>query len=195
MSGIVKNVSRITQHNSTVMICDMQEKFRSFIQHYSDIITNANRILDAAKILKVPVVCTEQYPKGLGPTVPELDIKGRGITPVEKTKFSMLVDGVLKQLDSQKRKSLILCGIESHVCIFHTALDFIEAGYDVHIVVDAVSSRSLVDRKFALKRLQSAGAHLTTTECTVLGLVADSAHPNFKEVQQLVKELGPTAGH
>ncbi len=89
---------------------------------------------------------------------------------------------------------MILCGIEAHACIHHTALDLLERGVDVHIPVDCVSSRSMVDRLFALRRLRQSGAFLTTSECVILGLAADSAHPKFKELQKIVMRSAPETG-
>lgn len=91
-------------------------------------------------------------------------------------------------------KSILLCGIETHACIYHTALDLLERDFEVHVVVDCCSSRSQTDRIFALKRLRDMGAVLTTTECVILGLTADSAHPKFKALQKLVFETGPDTG-
>merc|ERR1719348_2773229 len=111
--------------------------------------------------MELPVLATEQYPKGLGNTVKELVL--------EK----------MKEAQSET-KSIILCGIETQACIYHTTLDLLEQGYDVHIPVDCVSSRSMTDRKYALDRLKSSGAFLTTSECMILGLAPDAAHPKFR---------------
>lgn len=121
--------------------------------------------------------------------------------PHPKTCFSMAVPALLEELRQQEEtRAVILCGIEAHACIHHTTLDLLELGVEVrptlppptpprvHIPVDCVSSRSLVDRKFALERLRAAGAHLTTSEGIILGLAADSAHPRFKQLQRLVVE-------
>merc|ERR1719154_636112 len=140
--------------------------------------------------MSVPSVATEQYPKGLGATVPELELGRFGITPHAKTCFTMILPQLMEELKTAQPEtnSVILCGIETHACIHHTTLDLLEMGVDVHIPVDCVSSRSLVDRKFALERLRAVGAHLTTSEGIILGLAADSAHPRFKQLQRLVVE-------
>merc|ERR1719154_958876 len=128
--------------------------------------------------MELPCLATEQYPKGLGRTVPELGLEEHGVVP-----------HLLEELRQQEEtRAVILCGIEAHACIHHTTLDLLELGVEVHIPVDCVSSRSLVDRKFALERLRAAGAHLTTSEGIILGLAADSAHPRFKQLQRLVVE-------
>ena len=126
-----------------VLICDMQEKFRPNISFFPEIVSNSHRIMQAAKVLQIPILATEQYPKGLGKTVPELELEKFGVTAHPKTCFSMAaVPEVMAGL--RTRDSVILCGIEAHACIYHTTLDLIETGkFDVHVVVDCCSSRCL----------------------------------------------------
>ena len=114
---------------------------------------------------------TEQYPKGLGRTVKELGLdEFPDVKPVEKTQFSMLTQDVIAQLKSNHPdvKNIVLCGIEAHVCVQGTALQALNSGYDVHIVVDGCSSRTMVDRMFAFERMKAAGAWLTTSESVIL---------------------------
>lgn len=157
----------------------------------------SNRLLKTSRLLDVPVVVTEQYPKGLGKTVPELGISEYpDIKPIEKTQFSMLTSDVLDIMKNQypTRKSVILCGIEAHVCVQGTCLQLLDRGYDVHIVVDAVSSRSQMDRMFAFDRMKTAGAFLTTSESIILGLLGGSDHVKFREVQKLIMTPAPDSG-
>ncbi|KAG9344915.1 hypothetical protein JZ751_009455 [Albula glossodonta] len=159
----------------------MQEKFRPNIFHFTNIVSNAARLLQACRTLDIPRILTEQYPKGLGPTVPELGASD--LTAHAKTQFSMLTEGVEKELNSLGGpKKAILCGIEAQACIACTTYDLLERGMEVHIVADAVSSRSQTDRLFALSRLKQSGAYLTTTEAVLLQLVQDAKHPSFKEL-------------
>merc|ERR1719289_838064 len=146
--------------------------------------------------MDMPVLATEQYPKGLGHTVPELELAKFSIKPYEKTCFTMCVPSLMTELSKQQSvtKSIILCGIETHACIHHTTLDLLEMGMDVHIPVDCVSSRSMTDRKFALERLRQVGAFLTTSECVILGLAPDAAHPTFRGLQKLVMEQAMDTG-
>ncbi|KAG1669124.1 Isochorismatase domain-containing protein 2 [Nymphon striatum] len=144
----VCNVGKIAYKNTAVFLCDMQEKFRGNIQYFPQIIAVSSRILKAGKILDMPIIATEQYPKGLGPTVAELELQKNNIQAFPKTQFSMMTNDVqdLIKKSSNDIKSVVLCGIETHVCIQGTALSLLEEGYDVHIVVDGCSSRSMVDR-------------------------------------------------
>ncbi|VDM07651.1 unnamed protein product [Wuchereria bancrofti] len=138
------------------------------------------------------IIATEQYPKGLGHTVSELDLNKHNIPVFEKKRFSMCIPSVTKALESSQ--SVILCGLETHVCVLHTALDMLEKGIAVHVVADAVSSRSQTDRMFGLRQMEVAGAILTTSECAILGLLGDADHPKFRDVQKTILELAPDTG-
>ncbi|VIO98619.1 Uncharacterized protein BM_BM3842 [Brugia malayi] len=138
------------------------------------------------------IIATEQYPKGLGHTVSELDLNKHNIPVFEKKKFSMCVPSVTKMLESSQ--SVILCGLETHVCVLHTALDMLEKGIAVHVIADAVSSRSQTDRMFGLRQMEVAGAILTTSECVILGLLGGADHPKFRDVQKIILELAPDTG-
>jgi len=191
-----KIVQRLNPKTSALLLCDMQEKFRKTVSHFDQIVSVSNRMLKAAQILDVPVVATEQYPKGLGRTVAELGLKEANVPIFEKTCFTMMCDQVQNHLKSAtpNAKSILLCGIETQACIFQTTLDLLEKGYNVHLVVDAISSRSQVDRMFALRQLEKAGAVLTTSECTFFALVRDATHPKFKEIQKLIATSAPDSG-
>lgn len=193
----VCRVGQLFPKQTCVFLCDMQEKFRPNIQYFSEIVQVASRILKGAKALDIPVIVTEQYRKGLGPTVSELGIQDYpDIKPFDKTQFSMLTTDVINTLKSKTPdiNSVVLCGIETHVCIQGTTLALIKNGYDVHIVVDACSSRSMLDRYFAFQRMKASGAWLTTSESVLLSLVGDSAHPKFKDIQKLIMEPAPDSG-
>lgn len=172
----------------------MQEKFRSSIQYFPQIVEVSNRLLRSFKLLELPVICTEQYPTGLGSTVPELGVADHDIPVFDKTKFSMCLPPIEKIIKDKEVKAIVLCGIEAHVCIQQTALDFLEAGMDVHLVVDACSSRSMTDRMYAFERLRDAGAFLTTSEAVILGLAGGSCHPSFKQLQKIIWESAPDTG-
>ncbi|XP_006007753.1 isochorismatase domain-containing protein 1 [Latimeria chalumnae] len=181
--------------SSTVFFCcDMQERFRPAIKYFGDIISVGQRLLQGARILGIPVIVTEQYPKGLGSTVQELDLTGTKLV-LPKTKFSMVLPEVeAALLDVPGVRSVVLFGVETHVCIQQTALDLTGRGLEVHIVSDATSSRSMMDRMFALERLARAGIIVTTSEAILLQLVADKDHPKFKEIQNLIKASAPESG-
>ncbi|XP_018415082.1 PREDICTED: isochorismatase domain-containing protein 2 isoform X1 [Nanorana parkeri] len=194
-------LGRLGQKSSVLFLCDMQEKFRHNIAFFPQIVSVASRLLQAGKMLDIPVIVTEQYPKGLGPTVPELGADG--IKKYSKTCFTMMIPEVEKELQSfPERRSVILCGIEAQACITlcyqfpfqSTTLDLLQKGFDVHVVADACSSRSQVDRLMALSRIKQSGAFLTTSEGVILQLLQDSSHPKFKQVQKLIIEPAPDSG-
>jgi len=195
MSKNFLQIGKLLTQNSCLFLCDMQVKFRPSIKYFDEIVKNSNRLLRAAKILDMPVVVTEQYPKGLGKTVPELGIEEFGIQVVEKTKFSMCLDPIMTTLKSNvDLNTVILCGIETHVCIQQTALDLLSNGYRVFVVADACSSRGKVERALAYTLLQQSGCWLTSTESAILSLAGGSEHPKFKQLQALIKEEGPDTG-
>merc|ERR1712165_613361 len=171
----------------------MQEGFRKTISFYPQILEVSRRMLTAAKSLDMPVIVTEQYPKGLGSTVSELDVSGCPVFP--KTQFSMLVPEVQDHMKTlPDLKSVILCGIECHACIQQTVLDLKEKDFDVHVLADAVSSRNMTDRMYALQRMKEAGAYITTSESTILMLARDAKHPKFKELQKCIWDPAPDSG-
>ncbi|CAG0889011.1 unnamed protein product [Darwinula stevensoni] len=178
--------------------CDFQEKFAPAILHFKEILDVSKRLVEASKMLGIPLIATEQYPKGLGKTVTELDVSsGNALGVVEKTEFSMCVEPVLAQLKQAcggSAKSIVLFGIEAHVCVEQTAIDLKSLGYDVHVVADATSSRSQEDRMLAFQRLQQIGCFITTHENVLFKLIRSKDHPKFKEVQKLIIERVPSTG-
>ncbi|XP_064359674.1 isochorismatase domain-containing protein 2 isoform X1 [Dromaius novaehollandiae] len=186
-------LGKVAPGSSILFLCDMQERFRPSVAFFPQIVAVAARMLQACRELGVPAVVTEQHPRALGPTVPELGAHDLPKHP--KTCFSMVVPAVEAELRARPGlASVLLCGIETQACILSTALDLLERGLDVHVVVDACSSRSQVERLVALGRLRQSGAFLSTSESLVLQLLRDAAHPRFRQVQQLIKEPAPDSG-
>ncbi|XP_004694160.1 PREDICTED: isochorismatase domain-containing protein 2, mitochondrial [Condylura cristata] len=191
MAALRPGLGRVHPGSTILFLCDMQEKFRN-VAYFPQIVSVAARMLKVARLLGVPAVLTEQYPQGLGPTVPELG--AQDLRPVPKTCFSM-VPPLRPELEARPQLcSALLCGIEAQACILNTALDLLERGLQVHVVVDACSSRSQVDRLVALSRMRQSGAFLSTSEGLILQLVEDAAHPQFKEIQKIIREPAPDSG-
>lgn len=147
----------------------------------------------AAEALGIPIIVTEQYPKALGHTVTELaDIMPSGSLTVPKTRFSMIVPEVMAALEGEpRRRKILLVGIETHVCVLQTTIDLIEMGYEVHVLVDGVSSQRLTDRATALQRLSQTGAFLASSEMVLFQIMGDTSHPAFKAISALCKEKRP----
>ncbi|KFM78382.1 Isochorismatase domain-containing protein 2, mitochondrial, partial [Stegodyphus mimosarum] len=196
----MSNICRLKQlipKTTAFFLCDMQEKFAASIQYFPAIANVASRVLKAAKILDMPVIVTEQYPKGLGYTVKEIGLNEYpDLKPFEKTQFSMMIPEVHDFLKNKHPdvNNVIICGIESHVCVQCTVQSLLNHGFDVHVVADGCSSRSMVDRIYSFQRMKAMGAWLTTSESVILGLVGDAAHPKFKEVQKIIRDPAPESG-
>mmetsp|Transcript_5348 Transcript_5348/g.9321 ORF Transcript_5348/g.9321 Transcript_5348/m.9321 type:complete len:169 (+) Transcript_5348:159-665(+) len=152
------------------------------------IIATSSFLVDAAKILDIKCVATEQNPDKLGATCSEIDLKDIPVYP--KTQFSMLTPEVRKVMADVPgpNRACVLFGIESHVCVFQTAMDLLaEKEFDVHIVTDGVSSSRALFRDTALQRLKQEGAYLTTSETVLFDIMKDSTHPQFRQVSKLIK--------
>jgi isochorismate hydrolase len=196
--------------NTLFLLCDVQEKFR-FMNYFKEFSKNTEKLVSSLEILKaivglidvisvhvlqvncskildIPLIVTEQNSEKLGKTISELDIKhARGV--FDKTKFSMCIPEVGKILDREDIESIVVFGLETHICVDQTCLDLLETQqYEVHVVADCVLSRSSVDRDFALERLRSAGCVITTSENVIFKLLRDKNHPKFNEVRKLVSE-------
>jgi nicotinamidase-related amidase len=168
----------------------VQAKLIPLVPGHQTIIWNIRRLLDGADALGVPVFATEQYPKGLGPTTAEL--APRLGSPVAKLAFSCAGCGeIVEALDAQGRHKVLVAGIEAHVCIQQTVLDLLSAGFRVYVVVDAVGARHDIDCQTALKRMDSCGATLTTTETALFEWCREAGTPAFKTISQLVREAPP----
>lgn len=194
-----RSIGKLVKESTAFFLCDIQEKFRPSISYFSEIVVVAQRLLKAAKILDVPVVATEQYPRGLGNTITELAdlLKDNENSKIyEKTCFSMSSEAILSDLKKKNPsiKSVVLFGIEAHVCVQQTALDLLEKGFEVHLIADSSSSRSMTDRMLAFERIRQAGGFITTSESVLFMLLKDAKHPNFKEVQKLIMESAPYQG-
>ena len=179
---------RITAASSTLVVVDVQDKLLAKIPTAATLVRNVAFLLDAAKLLEIPVRATEQYPKGLGPTTPEIARRLEPGVP-SKTSFSCCgAETFLEDLTLLQRPNVVLTGMETHVCVLQTALDLLHAGLHVFLPVDALASRASLDYDLALRRLEQAGAVLTTSETVAFEWVADASHPQFKAISKLVIE-------
>ena len=182
----------MTRGDSGLLVVDVQEKLLKFIPGQDRLVWNIRRLLDGARILGVPAMGTEQYPQGLGPTASCL-VERLPPLPAKMT-FSC---GGCPDIFSDWRQAgvgkILVVGIETHVCIQQTALDLLAAGFRVYLAVDAVGSRFELDRATALRRMESAGATLTTTESALFEWCDAAGTPEFKQISALVRETPPTS--
>jgi nicotinamidase-related amidase len=181
------HATQMSAADTGLLVIDVQEKLVPKILDADRLVGNIAFLLDTARLLNMPVQCTEQYPRGLGATVPELAAK----LPERSDKIafsSCAVPAVVQTFHREARPKLVLCGIETHVCVLHTALDLLALDFRVYVVVDAVGSRYRVDHDVALGRLERAGAILTTSEMCVFEWIGGAGHPHFKNISRLIQE-------
>ncbi len=175
------------RENVALLVIDIQERLMPVIFESEKIFANVNKLLRGAEILQVVTLITEQYPKGLGATCKEIELP-ENANIIEKTCFSsMLNTEVNDQLKLSNRKSLIICGVEAHICVLKTALDALGEGYEVHVVADAVSSRTPENKQIALDRLRQAGAYITSVEMILFQLMDYAGTDEFKAISKLIK--------
>ena len=179
---------RITKENTSAVIVDIQERLFPHMYQKEELERNVGILMKGLNLLKVPILITEQYSKGLGKTVPSIADNMGNIEPIEKISFSCCDESkFLKELNMLNKKYIILAGIETHVCILQTVLDLIDSGFHPVLVEDCVSSRKQNDKKIAVERIRSEGAIITTYESILLELCRVAGTETFKEISGLIK--------
>ena len=180
--------TQLVVSETVLVVVDVQEKLVPKIRGAEGLLANIEFLLDAAAILGLDRMATEQYPKGLGPTVASLAAKLPPTRP-DKVGFSCCaIESFVPKLHEAAKTRVILVGIESHVCILNTALDLLAESFWVYLPVDAIGSRQLIDHETALRRLEGAGVILTTSETVVFELTGGAGHPRFKEISALIQK-------
>jgi nicotinamidase-related amidase len=175
----------LDRDRAALVVVDVQEGFRSY-ESFSGVVAQAAKLIAAARILDLPVLVSEQYPKGLGHSAVELGLTDQ--PRIEKSVFSVARAEGFDQTEAghEGREQVIVCGIEAHVCVSQTAHDLLGKGVEVHIPADAVGSRHEIDYERALERLERAGAVIGTVEAALFELLERAGTPEFKEVQKLI---------
>lgn len=177
------------EENTALLIVDVQEAFRDPIGNLSIIASNIARAVRAFGILERPVIVTEQYPKGLGPTVEEIRFSlPDEFEPIVKTAFSAFASPEVRtKLESVGAKQILLCGVETHVCVNQTAHDLIGAGYEVHLLTDCVGSRFDTDKATGLAKMRESGVISSSVEMALFEMLRESTHDRFRDIQALIK--------
>ena len=174
-------------NNSLLLIIDVQEKLVKACKDSDTIGKKVIALGATAKVLNIPTIVTEQYPQGLGVTIEDVkSVLAEGTIYKEKADFSA-IGTINEELRSLGRKQIILCGIETHICVYQTAMRLLDLGYEVYLVKDACSSRKEFEHQTGLDLMKGAGAKLTCVETILFELLQTSKHPNFKEIQSLIK--------
>ena len=178
-------VPKLDTERTALVVVDVQEAFRKAVPDFEDVAKASGVLVQGADAVGVPIAITEQYPKGLGETVPEVaEHLPAASKPLEKLRFSAAeADG----FELSGRDQALVCGIETHVCVNQTVLDLIDQGVEVHVARDAVGSRTAANRELGLEKMAAAGAVMTSVETALFELLGGSDHDAFKQVQALVK--------
>lgn len=179
---------RIQKSDSAFVVIDIQEKLFPHIHENENVAEKCKTLIEGMRILGLPIIVTEQYVKGLGATIPSIQEALGTYEPIEKMSFSCCGIGDFNiKIEEHYKENIIICGIESHVCVLQTALDLVEAGHRPVVVVDAISSRNPLDKEIALVRMQEEGIRLTTVESILFELCKTSGTDEFKKISRLVK--------
>lgn len=177
----------LDRESTALLVIDLQEKLIPTIESADRIISNSNKLLQAASILGIPVLVSEQYPQGLGNTATSVDVSADAIV-AEKTMFSCRgCPEIVSFLEEKSIQTVLICGIEAHVCVAQTAFDLVAMGLQVHVAVDSIGSRSKVDCDTAISRMNLHGIVTTTAEAAIFEWCETSSAAEFKQISGLIK--------
>jgi nicotinamidase-related amidase len=185
----MKPIIRLSREHAALVVIDMQEAFRNVIQDFNEVASRISKAVQGAQLLEVPIIVTEQYPKGLKHTAEEiLPHLSADSKTIEKMCFSSCgVDDFQQLFISRNIKQAIVCGIEAHICVAQTVLDLLSQGIEVHLLVDCITSRKRDSKEVALARLTQAGAVLSNLEMSLFEMLRTADSPHFKAIQSLIK--------
>lgn len=179
---------RITKEHTVGLVIDIQERLLPHISGHEMLLKNVRILVEGLNALEVPIMVTEQYRKGLGETVPVIQEALGHFEPTEKMSFSCCDDPqFILRLNNMAKKNVIVCGIESHVCVLQTAIDLLESGFLPVVVEDCISSRKPLDKEIAVRRMSREGAIITSYESILFELARISGTDTFKAISKLVK--------
>ncbi|MBK7552041.1 MAG: hydrolase [Syntrophaceae bacterium] len=178
----------LSQEDSVLMVIDMQGNLYESMQDKSFLLENVRKLVRGMQVFGIPVIVTEQIPEKLGPTIEPVVSLLPDAPRIPKSDFSCCgEEKIMKALKALERQQVLLCGIETHVCVYQTAVDLLGFGYDVHLVADAVSSRTVLNREIGIRKLRDEGARLASTEMVLFELIRTADDPKFKEIFRIVK--------
>lgn len=183
------NVSKaLDAANTILLLIDFQERLFPVMHDKEKLLKNVIKLVKGARVLEIPIILTEQYPKGLGPTIPEIKELIPDVKPVEKVCFSCTDEPAFSQvLKTSKRQQVLIAGIESHICVYQTAMALAREGYEVQVVSDCVASRDPENKMTAFTRFRLAGIPPTTTEMALFELLKVAQGDKFKQISSIVK--------
>jgi nicotinamidase-related amidase len=171
-----------------LVLIDIQGKLAQLMDKKEILFANIKTLIESAKLLEIPIICCQQSPAALGPTIEEIAQLITDIEPVNKDCFSCaLSEEFNRKLNSLDKKQIILCGIEAHICVYQTAADLLGQGKDVTVVSDAVSSRTEQNRQIAVEAMRKMGIKISSTEMLLFELLKSASHPQFRTIAKLIK--------
>ncbi len=177
-----------SRNAAVLVIVDIQGNLAQSVFDKENLFANAIKLIKGFKVFNLPIIVTEQTPQKLGQTIPQISAELEEIKPIAKETFSCWADVHFREkLEALSRRHIVLLGIESHVCVYQTALDLISKGYNVHLVADVVSSRTKNNRDIGINAMKSAGAQLASTEMVLFELLHTAADPQAKDIFKIVK--------
>jgi len=178
----------LEQKDCCLVVVDVQGKLAQSMFDKEHLFDNIRILIKAAKILGIPLIWCQQCPQALGPTVPPIAELLTESEPIDKSSFSCCgEDNFNDRLRALGRQQVLLCGIESHVCIYQTTVDLLRKGYTVDIIADAISSRTLENKQLAIQRMAAEGANIGSTEMAIFELLCTAEYPEFRKVAKLIK--------
>ncbi len=178
----------LARETTALIVIDVQGKLAHSVQNKLDLLQNIQTCIRGMQLLEVPIIWIEQYPQGLGTTVPEIAELLPDQQPLTKTTFSCCgSEGITRELQRLGRQQLLVCGIEAHVCVYQSVMDLLDRGYQVEVIADAVSSRSQQNREIGVQKMLAAGAGISSTEMCLFELTGDAQSAIFKSLLPLIK--------
>jgi len=182
------NISMLTAENTLLLIVDVQGNLARAVYESDRLFKNIAIMIQGAQILGLPILLTEQNPKGLGPTITEIADYLKDVSPISKFSFSCCAnERFMKSLKSFNPQHILIAGIEAHICVYQTARDLVNLEYEVQIISDAVSSRTLDNKHIGVEKSKLAGAGITSVETVLFELLKDAQRKEFKEILNIVK--------
>lgn len=178
----------LTPENTLLIVIDVQGNLARVVAESEPAIRAVARLVEGAKLLEMPVLLTAQVPEKIGHTIPEIASLLPDQTDLPRVHFSIWQDETVRQaILVSGRRQLLLCGFEAHICLYQSSMDLSDAGFEVYLAADAVSSRDPYNKKIALHEQSSQGIHLTTVEMVLFSLLRSAQHPAFKSISRLIK--------
>ncbi len=178
----------LKSEKTALIVVDVQGKLAQLMCGKQALFENLQKIIKGIQVMGIPILWVEQNPDGLGSTIPEVSELLVGITPVSKSSFSCCKnEHFIQSLNAANRNQILIVGIEAHICVYQTAVNLVEIGYEVEVVTDAVSSRTIENKKVALQKMRNAGVTMTSTEMALFELLEVAEGEQFKEILKIVK--------